>query len=73
MFIKALHRTLGEVTITDECQSRQDLNPDYERTVFVEHEGKIKEVTRMALRLQIECQFCKHTWYEGDDPRHNCL
>lgn len=41
---KATHRNLGIVEITEACLFMQDRNPDAS-TLYVEHDGDIKEVS----------------------------
>jgi hypothetical protein len=41
---KATHRNLGVVEITEACLFMQDCNPDAS-TLYVEHDGDIKEVS----------------------------
>lgn len=44
----AFHKKLGAVEIDQACVALQSQNPD-SSTVFVKHEGEIKEVTRALL------------------------
>jgi hypothetical protein len=41
---KAKHKNLGNVEITEACLFMQDCNPD-PSTLYVEHDGDIKEVS----------------------------
>ncbi len=43
--MKAIHKNLGEVEYTKACQFLQLTNPD-PSSIFVEHDGDIKEVTK---------------------------
>lgn len=47
-FRVAFHRKLGAVEIDQSCIALQALNPD-SSTVFVKHDGEIREVTRALL------------------------
>ena len=43
--MKAIHKNLGEVEYTEACRFLQLTNPD-PSSIFVEHDGDIKEVTK---------------------------
>lgn len=47
---KTRHKNLGEVTINLECLAMQIQNCD-PTTIFVEHDGEIKEVSRSMIVL----------------------
>ena len=42
------HHNLGDVLITADCLALQQLNPD-PTSIFIEHDGEIKEVSRALL------------------------
>jgi hypothetical protein len=44
-----IHKNLGLVEITSACAYMQALNPD-NTSVFIEHDGEIKEVTKSMLK-----------------------
>jgi hypothetical protein len=46
----AAHVNLGRVKITDACMALQKANPD-STSCFVEHEGEIKEVSRLMVGM----------------------
>ncbi len=48
--IKANHKHLGKVVITEHCFALKSYSTDPD-TFFVEHEGEIKEVTKSLISL----------------------
>ena len=53
MDFRAVHVNLGVVFITGECVALQATNPDM-TSVFVFHEGEIKEVSKCLVKTDIE-------------------
>lgn len=45
---KRTHKSLGTVFVTTECLAMQLQNPD-QTSIFVEHDGEIKEVSRAMM------------------------
>ena len=48
--ILCMHKGLGSVWITESCTAMQAMNPD-STSMFVEHEGEIKEVTKRMVTI----------------------
>ena len=55
---KAYHKNLGEVIYSEACQFMQLTNPD-PTSIFIEHDGDIKEVSKQLV------VFVKEKKYEG--------
>ena len=69
----AWHKNLGEVLITEACEYLQATNPD-PTSIFIEHDGEIKEVTRNLVKLEepwfnrasgdVICEKCGKKYYD---------
>jgi hypothetical protein len=69
----AWHSRHGEVYITEVCEYLQASNPD-PSSVFIEHDGEVKEVTKSAVKTEepwfnraggdVICEKCGKKYYD---------
>ncbi len=69
----AWHRNLGEVYISEVCDRLQATNPDT-TSIFVDHDGETKEVTRSLVKFDepwfnrasgdVLCEKCGKKYYD---------